>query len=115
MVAFACKKKHCAMAASSCTTTVTAAPDSRFRGDVRRLSSASFLRTPRQEDFMGTIDQPKPSRPGSPVPEPRPLQPGTTDDGRMNSTPGTRTNIQTPERIKEEIGETDAHDHERRS
>lgn len=51
---------------------------------------------------MGTIDQPKPSEPKSPVPDQRPLQPGQTDDGRMNSMPGQRKNPQTPEIVKEE-------------
>lgn len=64
---------------------------------------------------MGTIDQPKPSEPKSPVPDQRPLQPGTTDDGRLNSLPATRTNPQTPEIVKEEIEEPDVlHHHHHR-
>jgi hypothetical protein len=52
---------------------------------------------------MGTIDQPKPTEPKSPVPDVRPLQPGSSDDGRMNSAPATRKNPQTPEIVREEI------------
>lgn len=54
---------------------------------------------------MGTIDQPKPSEPGSPVPDQQPLQPGGTVDSRANSFSAERKNPQTPEITREESGE----------
>ena len=62
---------------------------------------------------MGTIDQPKPTQPGSPVPDQQPLQPGATTESRLNSSPSTRKNPQSPEIVKEEIGE-DEDTHRRR-
>ena len=58
---------------------------------------------------MGTIDQPKPTQPGSPVPDQQPIQPGATTDSRLNSAPSTRSNPQTPEIVKEENPEAEEH------
>jgi hypothetical protein len=55
--------------------------------------------------MMGIIDQPKPTSPGSPIADQQPLQPGSTTESRLNSLPSTRINPQTPEIVKEEIGE----------
>ena len=54
---------------------------------------------------MGTIDQPKPSEPGSHVPDQQPLQPGGTTESRANAFSSQRNNPQTPEIVKEESGE----------
>ena len=56
---------------------------------------------------MAIIDQPKPSQPGSPVPDQNPLQPGGVQDSRLNSMPSERSNPQTPEIVKEESGENE--------
>lgn len=58
---------------------------------------------------MGTIDQPKPTQPGSPVPDQQPMQPGATTDSRLNSASSTRSNPQTPEIVKEENPEGEEH------
>lgn len=54
---------------------------------------------------MAIIDQPKPTRPGSPVADQQPLQPGSTTESGLNSLPSTRVNPQTPEIVKDEMGE----------
>lgn len=54
---------------------------------------------------MAIIDQPKPSQPGSPVSEQQPLQPGGTTESKLNSLPSSRVNPQTPEIVKDEIGQ----------
>ena len=54
---------------------------------------------------MGTIDQPKPSEPKSPVADQSPLQPGGVVESGVNEFSATRKNPQTPEIVKEEIGE----------
>ena len=56
---------------------------------------------------MGTIDQPKPSQPGSPVPDQQPI-PGIPDS-RLNSASSTRSNPQTPEIVKEENPDAEEH------
>jgi hypothetical protein len=56
---------------------------------------------------MGTIDQPKPTQPKSPVPEQRPLQPGGSDSGSMNTTPATRVRSEAPEVLREEFDEVE--------
>jgi hypothetical protein len=52
---------------------------------------------------MGTIDQPKPSSPGTPQPEQAPLQPGGTQRSRDNSTRVSSPNPRTPEQSEREI------------
>ncbi len=44
---------------------------------------------------MATINQPKPSQPGSIQPEERPLQPGQTPTGTQRDATPSRTNPQT--------------------
>jgi len=46
---------------------------------------------------MGTIDQPKPSSPGSPQPENRPLEPGQTTASNPRQGTPQRVNPQTPD------------------
>ena len=46
---------------------------------------------------MGTIDQPKPSSPGSPQPENRPLEPGQTTASNPRQGSPQRVNPQTPD------------------
>jgi hypothetical protein len=46
---------------------------------------------------MGTIDQPKPSSPGSPQPDQRPLEPGQTTSANPRQVTPERPNVQTPE------------------
>ncbi len=58
---------------------------------------------------MGTIDQPKPSAPGSPVADQQPLQPGGTTESEPNTFSAQRNNPQTPEIVKEENPESDEH------
>jgi hypothetical protein len=60
---------------------------------------------------MATIDQPKPSEPGSPVPDQQPLQPGGTPDSKPNSFSSQRNNPQTPEITREESGEEEHRRH----
>jgi hypothetical protein len=50
-----------------------------------------------EEKTMATIDQPTPSRPGSPQPDRQPLQPGGPVDSRNNSAEPERVNHTTPE------------------
>jgi hypothetical protein len=52
---------------------------------------------------MGTINQPKPSSPGSPQPDQQPLQPGGPQESRTNAARPDRPNVRTPERSEEEI------------
>ena len=44
-----------------------------------------------QEESVGTINQPKPSEPKSPVADQPPLQPGGASSDPMHSNPSTRT------------------------
>jgi hypothetical protein len=60
---------------------------------------------------MGTIDQPKPSEPKSPVPNQQPLQPGGTTESGVNSFSPQRNNPQTPETVREESGEEEHRRH----
>jgi hypothetical protein len=69
--------------------------------------SGIVLETKRAEAIMAIIDQPKPSQPGSPVSEQQPLQPGGTPESKLNSLPSSRVNPQTPEIVKDEIGENE--------
>jgi len=52
---------------------------------------------------MATIDQPKPSQPGSPQPDQQPLQPGGPVASRENSARTSRPNVKTPEESEREI------------
>lgn len=47
---------------------------------------------------MGTINQPKPSAPGSPQPDQQPLQPGGPQESRTNAARPDRPNVRTPEK-----------------
>jgi hypothetical protein len=60
---------------------------------------------------MGTVDQPKPTEPKSPVGGQPPLQPGQTDSGLVNRLEPTRKNPQTPEIVKEEFEEPEIPHH----
>jgi hypothetical protein len=53
---------------------------------------------------MGTIDQPKPSSPGTPTSDPQPLQPGSVQDSRLNTTSAERPNPESPEKAEREEG-----------
>ena len=55
---------------------------------------------------MGIINQPKPSEPGSIVPEQRPLEPGQTTSASAHQASPQRKNLQTPETQKQ-FGEND--------
>jgi hypothetical protein len=57
---------------------------------------------------MATIDQPKPSSPGSPQPDQQPLQPGGPERSGTNTARVSRPNPRTPEKTEREIhGERD--------
>lgn len=47
---------------------------------------------------MGTINQPKPSQPGTPTSDPQPLQPGNVQDSRLNTANAERPNPESPEK-----------------
>lgn len=52
---------------------------------------------------MATIDQPKPSSPGSPQQDQQPLQPGGPQVSRSNSPRPSRPDVRTPEESEREI------------
>ena len=55
---------------------------------------------------MATINQPKPSQPGSPQPEEQPLQPGQTPAGPSREATSSRTNPQTADERDNRTEET---------
>ena len=61
---------------------------------------------------MGTVDQPKPSEPKSPVPDQQPLHPGGMVQSG-NEFIAERSNPQTPEVTRDESGEEEHRHHGR--
>ena len=52
---------------------------------------------------MGTINQPKPSAPGSPQPDQAPLQPGNAVRSGVDNARTSRPNPRTPEQSRRDI------------
>lgn len=62
---------------------------------------------------MGTINQPKPSEPKSPVHDSRPLQPGAVNPGPHISSPSSRVNSDAPEVFRDEMDQVEDIAHNR--